>query len=160
MVLKLPEGEKQLLWAFKCNIFHFFVNFRGMKLKPFSWKENQSLQNRFILKFARGSILEIGFEVSLKTKKNVLSVWIWSFLFWKCFWGKQGKVQNCVNPKLDIENIFCFWNYLKVKSRCSEPLKVAIFSFLQIFEWWSWNCLLWKQNKVVVKTHLIESWSW
>ena len=74
----------------------FFVNFRGMNLKPFSWKANQSLQNDFILNFSRGRILEIGFAVSLKSNKNVLSVWIWNFLFWKCFWGKQGKVQKTV----------------------------------------------------------------
>ena len=34
-----------------------------------------------------------------------------------------------------------------VKPECSELLKRAFFSFLQIFEWWSWNQFLGKWSK-------------
>ena len=103
---------------FRVQMWHFslfFVKFWGTKLKPFSRKANRSLQNGFILKFARESILEIDFEATLKSKTNVLSVWKWIYIYifflfahflvnkLKMFLRKAGQsTQNCVNPKSDI----------------------------------------------------------
>ena len=39
-----------------------------------------------------------------------------------------------------------FWSYCELKNECSERLKRAFFSFLQIFEWWSWNHFLGKRD--------------
>ena len=90
------------------------VIFWGKKLKSFSWKANQSLQNGFILMFARGSILEIGFEATLKSKTICSKRLKIDFYFpfhifqWtssKCFWGKKDETYKTVNPKSDIENV-------------------------------------------------------
>ena len=94
------------------TFFTFFVNFPGIELKKFSGKANQSLQTGLILKFAKGSSLEIGFEATFKSNTNVLSVWKWSLFAdfsvnnLKIFLGKaRQSIQNWVNPKLDIESI-------------------------------------------------------
>ena len=88
--------------------------FWGKKLKSFSGKANQSLQNGFILMFARGSILEIGFEATLKSKTICSKRLKIDFYFpfhifqWtssKCFWGKKDETYKTVNPKSDIENV-------------------------------------------------------
>ena len=116
MVLRLPEDEKRFFWGSNVIFFIFFVNFWGTKLKPFSRKANRSLQNGFILKFARQSILEIDFEATLKSKTNFLSVWKWIYIYiyifffahflvnkLRMFLRKAGQsTQNCVNSKSDI----------------------------------------------------------
>ena len=85
--------------------FTFLVNFWGTKLKPFSGKANQSLQNGFILTFARGSILENWFWSYLEVKNECCKCLKMDFLIflnifqwtsWKCFWGKQGKAYKTV----------------------------------------------------------------
>ena len=156
MVLRLPEDEKRFFWGSNVIFFIFFVNFWGTKLKPFSRKANRSLQNGFILKFARQSILEIDFEATLKSKTNFLSVWKWIYIyiyifFFCTFFSEQ--VENVLAESRAKYTKLCkfevghsihfrkwFWNYLEVKSRCTtEPLKKTHFSFLHIFEWRSWN---------------------
>ena len=161
---------------FRVQMWHFslfFVKFWGTKLKPFSRKANRSLQNGFILKFARESILEIDFEATLKSKTNVLSVWKWIYIyiyFFCTFFSEQ--VENVLAESRAKYTKLCrsevghsihfrkwFWNYLEVKSRCTtEPLKKTNFSFLHIFEPWSWNRLLWKQSKAF-KSLWIHIWS-
>ena len=137
------------MWYFSL----FFVTFWGTKLKPFSGKANQSLQNGFILNFARGSTLEIGFEATLKSKTNVLSVWKWLFNFFCTFFSEQ--VENVFGGSKGKHTRLCksevghrkhfrkwFWNYFEVKSICTtEPLKKATFRFLHFLEPWSWNRL-------------------
>ena len=75
----------------------YFVSFWGTKLKPFVEKANQSLQDGFILKFARESILEISFEATSKSKTDVLSVWKWIFKFFCTFFNEQ--VENVFGGK-------------------------------------------------------------
>ena len=58
-------------------------------MKLFSGKANQNLQNGFILKFASRGILETGFEVTLKSKTNALSVSKWIFYFFCTFFSEQ-----------------------------------------------------------------------
>ena len=128
-------------------------------MKPFSGKTNQNLQNGSIWNFARGSILEIGFEATFKSKTNVLNVWKGIFFFFtffseqveNVFGGSKGKHKKLCKSEVGHRKHFrkWFWNYLEVKSRCTtEPLKKTIFIFLHICEPWSWNRLLWKQGKV------------
>ena len=143
MVLKLPEGEKQLFWGFKCDTFHIFVNFWGTKLKLFSGKANQNLQNGFILKFASRGILETGFEVTLKSKTNALSVSKWIFYFFCTFFSeqvqkvfKESKAKNTklckseVGHRKDFKK--WFWNYLEVKSRCTTEQFFAHFRAMKL----------------------------
>ena len=81
MVLKLPSGQKQILWAFGNDIFNFFAIFWIRKLKQLSRKVRQSyLYENLVI----GGFPEIYFKVTLRSKMNVLSVWNWHFsLFWK-----------------------------------------------------------------------------
>ena len=48
------------------------------------------------------------------------------------------------------------WSYLELKNECSERLKRAFFSFLQIFDWRSWNRFLEKRGDAV-KTFSLKS---
>ena len=75
MVLKLPWAQKRMLWAFEKWIFQFFANFWVTKLKPFSGKVRQSIQNYWNQNLIIGSFLENGFEATLSSKTNVVSVW-------------------------------------------------------------------------------------
>ena len=110
-------------------------------MKPFSGKTNQNLQNGSIWNFARGSILEIGFEATFKSKTNVLNVWKGIFFFFFTFFseqvenvfgGSKGKHKKLCKSEVGHRKHFrkWFWNYLEVKSRCTtEPLKKTIFIF-------------------------------
>ena len=55
--------------------FSDFVNFWVTKLKPSSGKVKQSTQNYLNQNLIKGSFLENGFEATLSSKTNVLSVW-------------------------------------------------------------------------------------
>ena len=75
MVLEKPWAQKRMLWAFEKGIFQFFTNFWVTKLKPFSGKVRQSIQNALNQNLAIGSFLENGFEATWSSKTNVLSLW-------------------------------------------------------------------------------------
>ena len=170
MILKLTEGEKQLLWRFKCDIFHIFCKFLRDEVKTVFRKSKSELPKWFhFLKFARGGILEIGFEATLKSK-TICSKRL-KMDFFLTFFSKQ--VENVFGESKAKHTKLCksrvghrkhlikwFWNYLEVKSRCTtEPLKRKLFKFLHIFKPTSWNRLLWKQGKAF-KSLRIQSWSW
>ena len=137
----------------------FFINFWRTKLKSFSGKANQSLQNGSIWNFARGSVSGIGFEATFKSKTNVLSVWKGIFFSshfsvnkLKMFLGEaRESIKNCVNQRSDIENILenDFETILRSKADALLNLWKRQFSFfLHICEPLSWNRLLWKQGNV------------
>ena len=75
MVSKLPWAQKGMLWAFEKSIFQFFASFWMTKLKPFSGKVRQSVQDCLNQNLVIGSLLEKGFEATLSSKTNVVSVW-------------------------------------------------------------------------------------
>ena len=148
MVLRLQLVQKQVFWVF------LWVT----KQKPFSGKVRQSVQNCLNSRLVIKSSLENGFEATLKSKTNVLRVWKWHFsLFCKflsdnvktVFWKSEGKHSKLFESKVGHRKFFRKWfcSYLVVKSECSDCLKIAIFSFLYIFEWRSWNRILGKQGK-------------
>ena len=158
MVFKLPWGEKPMFWAFEKGIFEFFANFWVPKLKPFPGKLRESVENYLNQNLVKGSFLENGCEATLSWKVNVLSVWkVHLSVFWKLLTG-------------EVETLFCesvvkrsklfkwkfghrkilrksFWSYLGPENECSERLKKTFLSFLQIFEWGSWNHFLGKWSK-------------
>ena len=81
MVLKLPCPQKRTFWAFEKDIFQgFFTNFWVTKLKPFSGKVRKSVQNCLNQNLVIGSFFKNGFEATLSSKTNVLSVWEGDFL--------------------------------------------------------------------------------
>ena len=75
MVLEVPSTKNRMFWAFQKSIFHLFSNFWVMKLKPFSGKIKQNVQNYLNQNLVIGSFLENGFEAILSSRTNVLSVW-------------------------------------------------------------------------------------
>ena len=135
-----------MLWAFEKSIFQFFASFWVTKLKPFSGKVRQSVQNYLNQNLVIGSFLENGFEATLSSKTNVLSVWKEHFsVFCKflsdevetIFWESEAKCSKLFRSKFGHRKLLrkWFWSYLELKNECSERLKRAFFSFLQIFEW-------------------------
>ena len=106
MVLKLPWAEKRMFWAFEESIFQFFADFWVTKLKPFSRKERKSVQDYLNQNLVLGSLLENGFEATLSSKRNVVSVWKGYFSVFCRFlsdkvetilWESEAKLQNYLN---------------------------------------------------------------
>ena len=132
MVSKLPRAQKRMFWRFEKGIFQFFANFWVTKLKLFSVKVRQSLQDHLNSKLVIGSYLENGFEATLWSESNVLSVCKGKFLvfcnFWvtklKSFSGKvRQNIKNCLNQNLVIGSFIRFWSKLEIKMECSEHLE-------------------------------------
>ena len=75
MVLKPPSAQKRMFWAFEKDILQFFADFWVTKLKPFSRKVRQSVQNNSDQNLVIGSFLENDFEASWSLITNTLCVW-------------------------------------------------------------------------------------
>ena len=95
----------------KTVFFSYFANFWVTKLKPFSGKARQSLQDHLNSKLVIGSFLENGFEVTLGSKTNILSISKGKFSVFCNFWvtklkqfsGKvRQNIKNCLNQNLVI----------------------------------------------------------
>ena len=158
-----------MLWAFEKGIFQFFSNFWVTKFKPFSGKVRQSNQNYLNQNLIIGSSLEHGFEVILSSKTNVLSLSKGHYSsFCKflsdevetIFWESKAKRSELFKSKFAPRKLFIkwFWSYLEPKNECSERLKRAFFSFLQILEWRSSNRFPGKWGKAI-ETIQIKIWS-
>ena len=158
MVLKLPWAQKWMFWEFEKDIFLFFLNYWVAKLKLFSGKARQSLQDHLNSKLVTGRFLENGFEANLISKTNVLSVWKGYFsVFCKflsdevetVFWESETEPWRSFKFKVGHRKLFrkWFWIYLELKNECSERWKRAFFSFLLIFDWLSWNHFLGEWGK-------------
>ena len=141
MVLKLTWGQKRMFWAFGKTIFQFFAKFSLKKLKPFFEKVRQSIQSYLNQYLGIGSFLENGFEATLCSKTNVVSVWKEHFsVFCKflsdevetIFWESEAKRSELFKSKFGHRKLLrkWFWSYLELKKECSEHLKKAFFSFL------------------------------
>ena len=144
MVLKIPWAQKRMFWAFEKGIFQFFANFWVTKLKPFSGKVRQSVQNYLNLNLVIGSFLENGFEATFSSKTNVLTVWKEHFsVFCKflsdkvetLFWENHAKRSELLKSKFGYRKLLrkCFRNYLECENECSERLKRAFLSFFANF---------------------------
>ena len=169
MVLKLPGSQKWMLRPFENVFFQFFANFWVTKVKSFAGKVRKSVQDCLNQNLAIGRFLENGFEATLSSKTNVLSVWKVHFsVFSKflsdevetIFWESEAKHSKLFKSKFGHRKLLrkWFWSYLELKNECCERLKRAFFSFLQVFEWRSWNHFLGKWGKVF-QTFYIKIWS-
>ena len=67
MVLKLPWAQKRIFWAFEKKVWK--------PLKPFSWKVRLSVKIFLNQNLGIRTFFENGFEATLSSKTNVLSVW-------------------------------------------------------------------------------------
>ena len=139
-----------MFWAFEKNIFQYFKNVWVTKLKPFSGKVRESVQNYLNQNLGVGSFLENGFEAILSSKTNVLSVWKKHFSIFCKFLSDEVKTifrqSEARRSKLFKSNFGrrkflrnWFWSYLELKNECSEPFKKAFFNILKMFWWRSRN---------------------
>ena len=158
MVLKIPWAQKRIFWAFEKGIFQFHANFWVTKFKPFSGKFTLSVQNYLNQNLATGIFLENGFEATWSPKTNVVSVWrehfsvlckVLSDEVETLLWEIHAKGSKPFKWKFGHRKLLGnrFWSYLELKNEYSERLKRAFFSFLQIFEWQSWNPFLGTSRK-------------
>ena len=167
MVLEQPWPQKRMFWAFEKSIFQFFANFWVTKLKPFAGKVGQGVKIYWNQNLVRRTFLENGFGATLSSKANLLSVWKKHFsVFCKflsdevetIFWESMAKRSKLFKSKFGYRKVLKKWfrSYLELKNEYSERLKRAFFSFLQIFEWRSWNRFLGKRGNTA-KTFSIKS---
>ena len=158
MVLKLSWAQKRIFWVFEKSIFQFFANFWVTKLKPFSGKERQSVKIYSDQNLVMTTFLENGFEATLSSKTNVLSLWKEHFpVFCKflsneveiIFWESEAKCSRLFKSKSAQRKLLRKWflSYLELKNECFERLKRTFSIFLQIFEWRSWNHFFGKWGK-------------
>ena len=103
--LKLCLGQKRIFWTFEIGIFYYFADFWVAKLKAFSAKARQILQNSLNPNLITRSISENNFEATLKSKNNsseclkmafftILVIFEWRS--WNCFLGKRSKAFKTV----------------------------------------------------------------
>ena len=96
------------------------------------------------------TLLGNSFEATLSSKTNALSVWKGHFsVFCKflsdkvetIFWEGETKRWRLFKSKFGHREVLrkWFWSYLEPKNEYSERFIRAFFSFVQIFEWRSWN---------------------
>ena len=120
-----------------------------------------------------------GFEATLCSKTNVLSVWKGHFsgFFYKffsdevetVFWESEEKRSKLFKSKFGHRKLLqkWFWSYLKLKHESSERLRRAFFSCLQTFEWRSrtafWESEV-KRSKLFKSKFghrkLLKKWFW
>ena len=74
MGLKLPWAQKRVFGTLGKGILQFFAGFYMTKLKPLLGKVKQSIQNYLNQNLVIESFLENGFEATLSSKTNVVSV--------------------------------------------------------------------------------------
>ena len=119
--------------------FSVFCNFWVAKLKPFSPKVRRNVKNYLNQNLVIGSFLQNGFEATLSSKTNVLSVWKGHFSVFCKFLSDEVKTvfwENETEPfkfKVGHKKSFkkWFWSDLEIQGECSEHLEREIFSFLQ-----------------------------
>ena len=156
MVLELPWAPKQIFWAFEKVIFQFFANFWVTKLKPFSGKVRQRMQNYLNQNLVIGRFLENGFEASFSAKTNIVSIWKEHFSlsdkFETIFSKSKAKCLKLFKEKFRHKKLLkkWLWSSLELKKESSMRVWKKHFSFFwQIFKWRSWNHFLAKWGKVL-----------
>ena len=144
MVSKLPWAQKGMLWAFGKDILQFFASFYVTKLKSLSGKVKQSVRNYLNQNLVIERFLENGFEASLSSKTNVVSVSKRRFpIFCKLFtgevetilWKGKPKHSKLFISKFGHRKLLRKWvlSYLELENQCCEHLKTAFFRFFLFF---------------------------
>ena len=132
-----------MLWVFEKDSFQILPNCWVTKLQPFAEKVSKSVQNYWNQSLIIGRLLENGFEATLRSKRNVVSIWKGQFsVFSKVFSDKIQSIfcvselkrskpfkSKCGQRKLHRNR---FWSYFELKNECSKHLKKSFFGFLLI----------------------------
>ena len=159
-----------MLWVFEKSIFKVFASFSLTKLKVFMGKARKSIKNYFNQTLGIRTFLENGFGAIFISKRNVLSIWKEHFsVFFKFLRGEvetiscesEAKHWRLFKSKFGHRTLLIklFWSSLDLKNECSEHLKKAFVTFLQILEWRIWNRFPEKWDKAL-KPSEIKMWAW
>ena len=128
--------------------------------KIFFGKAKQSVKNCLNEHLVIWNFSKICFEVTLRSKTNVLSIWKWHFSVFCKFLrdevetflgGRRGAaLKNFLNEKFVHLKLLInfFWSYLEVKNGRPEHLEITYFKLLQSFEWQCQNRFLGKRAEV------------
>ena len=141
MAFKLTRPQKWMFWAFGKSILQFFAGLCVTKLKPFSGKVSQTVPNYFNQTLFIRNFLGNGFEATLSSKKNVLSVWKGHFsVFSKVlsdevetiFWESEAKRSKLFKSRFVHMKLLknWLWSYVELKKECSVCFKAEFFRFL------------------------------
>ena len=144
-----------MFWGFKkehCSVSFKFV---GDKIENVFWENEAKLLKLFKSRFAQRSFLEKVFGATLSWKTNFVSVWKEHFSISCKFlsddvetisWESEAKHLKLFKIKFGHKKLPKKWfsSNLDYKNECSGHLKRTFFSFLQVFEWRSWNSFLGK----------------
>ena len=149
--------------------FSVFCKFLSDEVETILGKDTQSVQNYLNQNMGIRTFLENGFRATLSSNSIVGGVWK-KFLqlfvsFWvtkfKLFSGKlRQRVQDYLNQCLVIWSFLqnAFGATLSSKTNVLIARKKALFSFLQIFWWQSWDRFLEKWGKEL-KSIQIKVWA-
>ena len=170
MLFEQPWAQKRMFRAFEKAIFQFFASFWVTRLKLFSGKVEQSIQDYLDQTFGHSELMRKSFWATWSPKTNVMSVWKKHFSDFCKFltdkvvtmiWQIEAKRSKPFNSNFCHRNLLrkYFCSYLELKSECSKLLEKAFFSFFQVFDWRSWNHFLEKWGKAF-KTILIKITAW
>ena len=158
MNLKLPWAQKRMFWAFEKSIFKLFPKFWVPKLKPFSGKLREGVQNYWNQTFIIRNWLKNVFAATLSSKTNVLSLLkehfsgFCKFLSDKVkaiFSETEARGSELFQSKFGQRKLLrkWFWSYLELKKECFQRLKRSFFRFFLSFKWRSWNDFVRKWGK-------------
>ena len=115
MFLKLPWARKRMFWAFEKSFFQLFANFWVTKLKLFSGKGWQSVQDCLSENLGIRIFLENGFGETLRAQKRIFWAFEEYFQLFVNFWVTKWKpcsgkvrqnVQNYLLKNLVIGSFF------------------------------------------------------
>ena len=146
-----------------------FYNFLVTKLKPFSMKVRQRVQNYLNQNLIIESFLENGFEAPLRSKTNVMSIWKGYISFFRKFLSgevetifreSETKRSKLFKSKFRHRNLLTKLprSFLEFHKQYCVCLNIAFLSFLQISYWGRWNHFLAKWGKEF-KIISIKVWS-
>ena len=165
MVLLQSWFQKRIFWAFQKSILKIFANISVRQSKLFFGKVSQGVKNCLNQNLAIGSFLRYGFEAALSSKKKVFNLWKGYFsVFGKyfsdevetIFWESEANCLKMFQSKFGHRKLVrkWLWSYLDLKNQCSDRLKRAFFSFVQILEWRSLNHFLEKISKALKTVYI------
>ena len=170
VIRSLLENGSEATLRSKTNVLSIwrkvsvFCNFRVTKLIPLSGKVRQDIKKCLNQNLVIRSFLENGFDATLSSEKNVLSIWKGNFSdFYKflsdenetVFWECETKPSKF---KVGHKKLFKkrFWIDLEIKNECSKHLKREVFRFLQFLSD-KVEIIFWESEKKNIKNCLNQN---
>ena len=135
MVPKLPEGEKRLFWAFKCDIFDLFCKFSRDELETIFMESKSEPPKWFHFKLFQGKDFRNWLCSFFEVKQERSERLNMEFFILKMFLRKaRQSTENCGNPKLDVETFSGFETTWRSKA---DVLNVWKWQFLVFYKYLS-----------------------